>query len=465
MATTTTLLPPAEIEEKPSSSRPPVHTMTTRSRSRIDSERPRTPTHEDLATTFKRIIQAAEDEEIPRQKFWPRTPRKSEEEGGPLIDLESHESWRGEPLEDYDQDVSYGREAGNPPIDPTFDQQQDTLLEEELQQEEEGEEKQPTPFRMDDEEHKQDEYDRAIEQARAHQRTISDIRFDLTKLKTEKKAKELAYLNFGNQMIEREIEELKRYVEATQPTYDRPPKEKSEPRRKSKVDKGKQRDPGPFEPKQPQPRDHKDGDPGDDQGKPDPKDGDPSKGHGSGGPGDDPDRDPDHDPNNDPDGGGPEGPDNGYDADRSENTAEEELRQRRRPHTDVKLPQPKTFNGHEPPVAQWLFTLAYYYDAMSIPKEDRITYTVLMLTGHAMAWCSTLCQKNEQPRDWNYFRRIIIEKFQPIDEERRARDELSKLRQTDTVFDYITKFEMLTFRIPSLNDTEAFYTFRRGNEK
>jgi len=110
---------------------------------------------------------------------------------------------------------------------------------------------------------------------------------------------------------------------------------------------------------------------------------------------------------------------------------------------------PKKFNRKTSPDAadQWLKDLARKFDAKMCPAENRLAFTVYMLTGEAKHWwisVKSIMEEQEEPVTWEAFRgKFLSEYFS--DSVRYAKEvEFLQLTQASkTVADYAEKFKHL----------------------
>ena len=86
----------------------------------------------------------------------------------------------------------------------------------------------------------------------------------------------------------------------------------------------------------------------------------------------------------------------------------------------------------------------------------------MSLTGNALIWWNALEDSGRAPTRWTNMKIAIEEKFQTVNETKRATDKLYNLRQTTSVQNYIADFSRLTMQIPNLERNETFCLFFRG---
>ena len=128
----------------------------------------------------------------------------------------------------------------------------------------------------------------------------------------------------------------------------------------------------------------------------------------------------------------------------------------------VKITTPKEFDGTGTKIAEWVFKMNLYFDATRIHPDDKVPAAAILLSGHAMTWWMALVREGKQPVNWNQFTEALFHQFQPIDENRKARDALSRLRQASSVQAYTADFTSLAFKIPDLEPLAKYYQYRAG---
>jgi len=201
---------------------------------------------------------------------------------------------------------------------------------------------------------------------------------------------------------------------------------------------------------------------------------------GSGPPPPPPDDDPDDDtppygdkgsgerrnPRPDPEGGDSPPSDDDSDDESDETRSIRDRDRRREPIrriADIKLPSPDKYDGKSIRIQNWLFQMNAYFRAARIQEDqDKINAAGLCLTGHAQIWWMKLYEEEEEPQTWQEFQRMIIKKFEILDEPWKARQAISKISQTTSVQNYITEFTSAAFQITDYDLLEEYYQFFKG---
>jgi Retrotransposon gag protein len=114
----------------------------------------------------------------------------------------------------------------------------------------------------------------------------------------------------------------------------------------------------------------------------------------------------------------------------------------------------------------------YFAVASTLTESSKLAIAVSYLDRTAATWWkshlrSTPEDLTGQPhpqriRRWLSMRQALLAEFYPTDVIRSARDRLAKLRQTNSVKEYVERFRNLELQIPDLSDSEKVDRFRRG---
>jgi len=137
-------------------------------------------------------------------------------------------------------------------------------------------------------------------------------------------------------------------------------------------------------------------------------------------------------------------------------------RRRNRDQGKLKCPTPSNYDGSRRiNVVSWLFEVEQYFDATHVTR-GRTAYAAMLLKGHAQIWWMAKKTNNDHPRRWEQFKRALTRQFQSIDANRKARDRLGELKQTNSVENYITDFTTLAFQTTDMSEVERFHAFRAG---
>ena len=111
--------------------------------------------------------------------------------------------------------------------------------------------------------------------------------------------------------------------------------------------------------------------------------------------------------------------------------------------------------------------MKWHFDALQVKysAEDAglaLSVAVTCLRGNAARWFQRLCATGQTPSDFEDLCHKLEKQYGVIDEQRKARDALMTLRQTQSVGEYIQKFESVVVCITDINESEALHKFIHG---
>jgi hypothetical protein len=86
----------------------------------------------------------------------------------------------------------------------------------------------------------------------------------------------------------------------------------------------------------------------------------------------------------------------------------------------------------------------------------------MLFTGQAQSWWHHLEKIEQTPETWKLMKEELYVCFRPVNEERAATERIYTLKQYAKMDDYITTFNDLITKVPSMTDAEAFRLFMRG---
>jgi hypothetical protein len=135
-----------------------------------------------------------------------------------------------------------------------------------------------------------------------------------------------------------------------------------------------------------------------------------------------------------------------------------------RSRSSLRLSDGQVFRGltGENPQA-WLNWLGTYFTFNHVIGNQRTQYAILLLKDAAATWAfSTPQLQNPHNVDFDVFKQLFTNRFNPISSAFHARMELSKLRQNGPVQAYINTFQDLMGHITDMCDADRLYSFLRG---
>lgn len=141
-----------------------------------------------------------------------------------------------------------------------------------------------------------------------------------------------------------------------------------------------------------------------------------------------------------------------------------------------KLADPPKFSGHyNENVVSFVDGMTLYLAITKPPANTWVACTVMQLTGVAAVWAKKTILPSlisEDPRvqatcTWETFKRDIFTRFQPVEVNRQAREELYSLSQwvcksQNSIQEYCSKFTEIIERITDMNEADQIQHFIRG---
>ncbi|CAF3028738.1 unnamed protein product [Rotaria sp. Silwood2] len=125
--------------------------------------------------------------------------------------------------------------------------------------------------------------------------------------------------------------------------------------------------------------------------------------------------------------------------------------------------KPKEYNGtSEENVITWITTLDEIMANRLINDDDKISLAVSWLGGTALQWFVNLKLKNQRPSSWNEFKNKLKSQFQPIDFQEQLRQQLLKLRQKQSLQDYIHLFRSIVGQVTDMDELTQVMLFVNG---
>ena len=134
-----------------------------------------------------------------------------------------------------------------------------------------------------------------------------------------------------------------------------------------------------------------------------------------------------------------------------------------------KPPKPDTFDGKRGSnIETWAHQVAAYFAAAKITDpEMQYHYAVTLLRGDAATWVrahDAHAARQHTPALERFADLVdgLRRQFKPVNADRVARDQLSRLRQDRSVQEYVARFRNICLEIPDLSDSEQLDRFIRG---
>lgn len=137
---------------------------------------------------------------------------------------------------------------------------------------------------------------------------------------------------------------------------------------------------------------------------------------------------------------------------------------------NIRLKEPDTFQGtYRENVDRWIFQVEQYLRAAGESDQHRVVpIAAALLRGNAAAWWESICRANaskgqdESLCTWDQFKTGLTKAFKSVNREERARTTFSETVQTNSVTNYVAKFNNVCFDLPDLSDSEKYHRFFEG---
>lgn len=135
------------------------------------------------------------------------------------------------------------------------------------------------------------------------------------------------------------------------------------------------------------------------------------------------------------------------------------------PSPSFKPPKPASFSGHQPKLLiPWTLSMEQYLNAtqVQLSTPTAAAAAAMFLTDHAVSWYHAQYSKGIIFPDYLSLKNALIATFLPGDREQAARDELSRLRQTNSVTNYSAAFNAVICQIPTMSEEDRVYRYIAG---
>lgn len=113
-------------------------------------------------------------------------------------------------------------------------------------------------------------------------------------------------------------------------------------------------------------------------------------------------------------------------------------------------------------VLAWLFEAEAKVRHYAASDVEAMRVSASYFRGSALNWWRVLAERRRLPATWEEFVGGVKQQFLPSDYARRARDELSALKQVRSVSEYVSEFRNALLACEDVLEAEAFDRFRRG---
>lgn len=139
--------------------------------------------------------------------------------------------------------------------------------------------------------------------------------------------------------------------------------------------------------------------------------------------------------------------------------------------SNIKAVKPDVFRGERSTgaVEAWLHTVEKYCELTRLNDQERVLFASTLLRDSAATWWRHLEKsidentgETEAPKDWSDFKDFFRKEFRPSNATQMARQRLEKLKQQDSIRDYIIEFRNIMLDLPDMFEEDAVHQFIQG---
>lgn len=132
----------------------------------------------------------------------------------------------------------------------------------------------------------------------------------------------------------------------------------------------------------------------------------------------------------------------------------------------VKPAKPSTFSGGRKNNARtWLSEMERYLMFMKVPVDEVVPFVVTHFRDAASVWYDNICQQEaykQSTHNWDTFKQLFLDNFQPVEASRTARSVLYHLKQRGSVADYCDMFRSYLNQINKMEVDDQIFLFLNG---
>ena len=135
----------------------------------------------------------------------------------------------------------------------------------------------------------------------------------------------------------------------------------------------------------------------------------------------------------------------------------------------MKLPKPPETNGKQPTPINWCHRMETYLQAQGadLNSSATVAYAAAFLKDAALTWYrqyeQDVAKGHQTPfSTWRQFKEAFISRFTPIDPTETAREQLDKLVQTRSVYQYAQDFNTCMLELPEMHEADRVHSFIKG---
>ena len=139
--------------------------------------------------------------------------------------------------------------------------------------------------------------------------------------------------------------------------------------------------------------------------------------------------------------------------------------------SNIKAVKPDVFRGERSPgaVEAWLHTVEKYCQFTRLNDQESVLFASTLLRDSAATWWRHLensidenTGETEAPKDWIDFKDFFRKEFRPSNATQMARQRLEKLKQHNSIRDYIIEFRNIMLDLPDMFEEDAVHQFIQG---
>jgi transposase InsO family protein len=128
----------------------------------------------------------------------------------------------------------------------------------------------------------------------------------------------------------------------------------------------------------------------------------------------------------------------------------------------------KPFSGSQSDnLTSFIFQITDLFDARKLPLEERLINVTSFFSENALQWYLHIrkaIQDGQRPRftTWEAFIKCLRQAFEPPSNPMILRRQLSSLKQTSTIHDYVERFRNITAQLTDMHSTDVIHYFIEG---
>lgn len=138
--------------------------------------------------------------------------------------------------------------------------------------------------------------------------------------------------------------------------------------------------------------------------------------------------------------------------------------------SNIKPVKPDVFRGERSPgtIEAWLHTVEKYCELTRLNDQEHVLFASTLLRDSAATWWRHLENsidengETEAPKDWNDFKNLFRKEFRPSNATQMARQRLEKLKQYNSIREYIVEFRNVMLDLPDMFEEDAVHQFIQG---